>query len=266
MLILAGMDIDGQILGSGTSVGIPMPGCACAVCQSPDPLDQRLRASVLLEWDGRACLIDTSADLRQQALRAGMQRLDAVLLTHNHADHIGGLDDVRPFCFKRPPDQPIPLYGFRDHLAWVRRRFDYIWEAKQVGGGLPNITLCPVDAPFDLFGARVTPLPVWHGKEPVYGYRIGDCAYISDVSEIPGETFSLLSGVRLLFLDGLRRRRHSTHFNLDEAVAAARRIGAEETYLTHIAHDCSHAELLRELPAGIRPAYDGQRFRITVQD
>ncbi len=254
------MDIHGTILGSGTSVGIPMPGCSCPVCTSSDPHDNRLRASVLLEWNGLACLIDVTTDLRQQALRTNLQRLDAVLITHNHADHISGLDDVRPFCFKRPADQPIPFYGYSGHLDWLRRRFDYIWEPKQIGGGLPNISLHPVAAPFSLFGLEVIPLPVQHGKEPVFGYRIGDFAYISDVSEIPEETYALLRGVRLLFLDGLRRRPHTTHFHIEQSVAAARRIGADTTYLTHICHDCSHAELLRELPAGIHPAFDGLRF------
>lgn len=258
------MELICQVLGSGTSTGVPMPGCSCPVCASVDPFDQRLRASILLQWDGINCLIDTTTDLRQQALRTQMQRLDAVLITHNHADHVSGLDDVRPFCFKRPPDHPIPVFGHEIHLRWLRKRYDYIWEAKQIGGGLPNIELRPVREPFTVFGQMVVPLPAWHGELEVFGYRIGPLAYLSDVSRIPQETYHLLEGVHCLFLDGLRYRPHLTHFNITQAVEAAQRIGAAQTWLTHICHDCRHADLVRELPAGIAPAYDGLRLTLEL--
>ncbi len=242
-------------LGTGTSTGVPMLGCRCPVCTSRDPRDRRLRSSVLLEYPGITAVIDTTPEFRIQMLRAGAHRLDAVLLTHHHADHLNGLDDVRQYTLGTK--RRIPVYGPPEALAWVRSRFSYIWQNVQAGGGVPQIDLLPVFADFHVGPLPVTVLRVFHGILPIYGYRVGDFAYISDVSAIPESTFQRLRGVRILVLDAVRYRPHSTHFHVEAAVTAARRVGAERTYLTHMNHDIRHARLEQELPGNIQPAYDG---------
>ncbi len=272
-------------LGTGTSVGVPMVGCSCPACRSTDPRDNRMRSSVLMQWHepipdasaendslnqpdqpeqiARTAVIDTTPEFRLQLLREKIMRLDAVLVTHNHADHIHGLDDVRPFCFLHKIS--IPIYGPPNALEWIRKHYAYIWESIQKGGGLPKVDLYPVENDFDLFGLRVTPLPVMHGILPIYGYRFGDCAYISDVSKIPDETFSLLKGLKTLIVDAVRYLPHSTHFHLDAAIDAARRIGAEQTYFTHMNHDFIHERLCQELPESMAPAYDGLKIWWTAR-
>lgn len=257
------VEISFTILGSGTSTGVPMLACRCETCMSSDSRDKRLRASALLRWPGSTVVIDTTPEFRIQMLRAGAQSLDAVLLTHNHADHVNGLDDLRQFTFGSK--RRIPVYGHPQTMGWVRHHFDYVWEATQVGGGLPKIDLIKVEAPFVVNGVRFTPIPVQHGVLTVYGYRVGDVAYISDVSAIPRESMSLLAGLDTLFLDAVRYRPHSTHFHVATAVEAAQRIGARQTYLTHLNHDLMHRSLEKELPAGIAPAHDGLVVRATAQ-
>ncbi len=242
-------------LGTGTSVGVPMPGCECEGCRSADPRDQRWRASVLLQWDGRAAVVDTAPEFRLQMLRAGVKHLDAILFTHNHADHVHGLDDVRAFNFVQK--QPIPVYGSPEMLAWLREHFRYIWEPFQIGGGLPALELRPAAAAFEISGLAVTPLPALHGRLRVLGYRFGDLAYFADVSEIPSETMALLTGLRTLILDATRYAPHSTHLHVAAAVEMAGKIGARQTFFTHLNHDILYARLAAELPAGIAPAYDG---------
>ncbi len=205
-------------------------------------------------------IIDTSSDFRNQALRFGLQRLDAVLFTHAHADHIFGLDDVRIFNFRQ--GQAIPCFGSSETLGRIRQTFSYIFEPSQEGGGKPKLDLQVVREPFELLGLRVVPVPVLHGRLEVFGYRIGSFAYVTDCSHLPDSSFALLEGVEVLILDALRYRSHPTHFNLEEAMVAAERIGARRTYFTHIAHDIDHGDLQISLPTSMELGYDGLSFEI----
>jgi phosphoribosyl 1,2-cyclic phosphate phosphodiesterase len=210
---------------------------------------------VLLEWEGASVLVDTSSDLRQQALRAGLQRVDAVLYTHAHADHVLGLDEIRLFNWRQRG--PIPAYGSALTLEAIRRTFWYVFEEVEAGGGKPALDLREVRAPFDLVGRRVVPVPLMHGTLPILGWRIGDFAYLTDVSEIPAASYPSLEGLDLLVLSALRLRPHPTHFHLDRSLQEARRIGARRTVFTHIAHEIGHGDVSRRLPAGQILAHDG---------
>ncbi|HPA95478.1 MAG TPA: MBL fold metallo-hydrolase [Thermoanaerobaculia bacterium] len=243
------------MLGSGTSSGVPVIGCTCPVCTSADPRNRRLRASVRLELAGGTVLVDTSPDLREQALRSGLDRLDAILFTHAHADHLFGLDDVRIFNFRQRA--AIPCFGSPATLERVRTAFSYVFEEGQEGGGKPQLELRPVNGPFELLGARVVPVPVWHGSLPVLGYRIDGFAYVTDVNRIPEESYPLLAGLEVLVLGALRYRPHPTHFSIGEAVAVAARIGARRTFFTHLAHDVDHAAPALPLPPGVAFGHDG---------
>ncbi|NLN12018.1 MAG: MBL fold metallo-hydrolase [Acidobacteria bacterium] len=243
------------MLGSGTSSGVPVIGCSCPVCSSTDPRNRRLRASVRLELAGGTVLVDTSPDLREQALRSGLDRLDAILFTHAHADHLFGLDDVRIFNFRQRA--AIPCFGSPATLERVRTAFSYVFEEGQEGGGKPQLELRPVNGPFELLGARVVPVPVWHGSLPVLGFRIDGFAYVTDVNRIPEESYPLLAGLEVLILGALRYRPHPTHFSIGEAVAVAARIGARRTFFTHLAHDVDHAAPALPLPPGVAFGHDG---------
>jgi phosphoribosyl 1,2-cyclic phosphate phosphodiesterase len=245
-------------LGTGTSTGVPVPTCRCDVCRSTDPKDARLRPSVLLRFEGATVLIDTSTDLRQQALREGLMDLDAVLFTHAHADHIFGLDDLRMFNWRR--GGAIPVYGSPVTLAAIRRTFWYVFEDVEAGGGKPLLTLHEIGAPFTLAGRNVIPVPLHHGTLPILGYRIGAFAYLTDVSAIPESSYPLLAGLDVLVLSALRHRPHPTHLTLARALEEAARIGAARTYFTHVAHELSHAAVSATLPPGIELAYDGLRL------
>ncbi len=243
-------------LGSGTSHGVPMIGCGCAVCRSTDPRDNRLRPSILIEpGDGGVLLVDTAPDFRTQALRYGVVRVDAVLFTHPHADHILGLDETRRFNTLQ--GCAIPCYGDPATIAEVRRVFAYAFESRQEGGGVPRLELRPVTGPFGVGRTVVTPVPVMHGELPIYGYRVGAFAYLTDCSAVPDSSWPLLEGVRTLVIDALRHRPHPTHFTVAQAIEVAARVGAERTLLTHIAHDLGHAETSVRLPPGVELAYDG---------
>ena len=244
-------------LGSGTSTGVPTVGCHCAVCTSGNPRNKRLRQSVKIEIGGRYFLIDTTPDLRTQLLREPIPRLDFVLFTHSHADHVMGLDDVRPFNFFQR--ESIMAYASPLTAKAIRRAFSYIWDPRtQQGGGKPQIELVEVEKAFRHEDIEIVPIPVRHGEWSILGYRIGPFAYITDTNGIPDESLQLLEGIDTLALDGLRPRPpHPTHFTIPEAVEAARAVGARQTWLIHMSHDVDHDTVDASLPAGISLAYDG---------
>src|SRR5258707_1108773 len=245
------------VLGSGTSSGVPAIGCDCAVCRSTDPHDRRLRPSILIEAEnGPTILVDTSTDLREQALANRIRRVDAILFTHTHADHVFGLDDIRRYNHMQRT--AIPCYGSAGTLVRLRQMFSYVFEPPaQIGGGIPQLTLTEVDGPFSIGGVDIVPVPVLHGALPVLGYRVGSFAYLTDCNRIPETSWPLLAGVRTLILDALRHRPHATHFSVSESLDVVARIGAERAYFTHMCHDLPHAETNAHLPAGVQLAYDG---------
>ena len=248
------------MVGSGTSTGVPVIGCPCKVCTSTNPKNRRSRPGLKLEVNGGVLLVDTPTDLREQALRFGLPRLDAVLFTHAHADHIFGLDDIRILNFRQR--KVIPCYGSAETLRALRRIFAYIFERTQEGGGKPQIELLEVREPFRLLGREIIPVPVWHGEMEVFGYRLGRFAYVTDCNRIPEESFELLAGVEVLILDALRYRPHATHFSVAEAVAVAERIGSKRTIFTHLAHEIDYGDPQVQLPPGMELGYDGLTFDV----
>jgi phosphoribosyl 1,2-cyclic phosphate phosphodiesterase len=243
-------------LGTGTSHGVPMIGCECSTCHSADPRDARLRPSIYVESGAARVLVDAGPDLRAQALRHGIARVDAILFTHGHADHILGIDDVRRF--NALARAPMPCFGDAATLDDIRRMFSYVFDpATPKGGGLPLLDLRLIEGPLTIGDLDVTPVPVDHGARPILGYRFGAVAYLTDCNRIPEASWPLLEGLDLLVLDALRIRPHPTHFSLDEAVAAAARIGARRTFFTHMCHDLQHAATDARLPSGMALAYDG---------
>jgi phosphoribosyl 1,2-cyclic phosphate phosphodiesterase len=243
-------------LGTGTSHGVPMIGCDCATCRSSDPRDRRSRPSILIQTaDATSILVDASPDLREQALRFDVRRVDAILFTHSHADHVLGLDDVRRYNVLQRGR--MPCFGDAGTLADVRRTFAYVFNPPQEGGGVPKIDLFPLAGPFCLGRQTFVPVPVMHGQLPVLGYRVGPFAYLTDCNAIPETSWPLLEGVRTLVVDALRHRPHPTHFNLAEALRVVERLGPREAFLTHICHDLPHEATSTSLPAGVQLAYDG---------
>lgn len=250
------------VLGSGTSMGVPTIGCSCPVCRSPDPHDRRLRPSVLVEYGGKSILIDTTPDFREQAIREQISHVDAVLYTHSHADHILGIDDLRPLSYQRPTK--IPLYARPEAAAYIRTMFRYIFDADYKFGGLARLELKPIDGAFDLFGVRVEPIPVIHGETEIYGYRFGSAAYLTDFSEVPESSLPLLQGLDVLFLDGLRHKPHPTHSTVENSVRIADRLQAKRVFFTHICHDLPHQETNAALPAHVRLSYDGLKLEFEI--
>jgi phosphoribosyl 1,2-cyclic phosphate phosphodiesterase len=243
-------------LGTGTSTGVPIVGCRCRVCTSAEPKNTRLRQSVAIEENGKHFLIDTTPDLRLQLLAHPIPRLDFLLFTHSHSDHLMGLDDIRPFNFR----QHEPVHAFANPMTAkaIRRVFSYIWDSSQMGGGKPQLELREIEAPFTHEGIEIIPIPVTHGDWTILGYRIGNFAYITDTNGIPPSSMKLLEGVEVLALDGLRPAPpHPTHFTISEAIACAAEIGARTTYLIHLTHDIDHHAFEATLPEGVKLAYDG---------
>ncbi|MHC4714460.1 MAG: MBL fold metallo-hydrolase [Planctomycetota bacterium] len=242
-------------LGTGTSQGIPVIGCDCRVCGSTDPRDKRRRASAAVQDGDSTVVIDTSPDFRMQVLDAGIKRLDAVLFTHAHADHLHGLDDIRGF--NHVQHHAIPCWGDPATLAIVHESFRYIFEAPDYGGGLPDIALREITGPFSAGGIKFEPLEVFHGPVPILGFRFGNAAYITDASRIPEDTLERLAGLDVLVLNALRWEPHSTHLSIGQSVEIARRLSPARTFFTHVCHRIMHEEADGRIPEGIHLAYDG---------
>ncbi len=242
-------------LGTGTSHGIPSIGCRCETCLSKDPRDNRYRSSLLLEKEGKSLVIDTGPEFRLQCLRANLSDLDAVLYTHTHADHLNGIDDLRSFTNK---DVPLPIYGDNSTIDEIENRFSYILNGTINNTVIPNVSL-NVLTPYkkiNIFGFEITPLIVYHGKLPIYGFKIFNIAYLTDCNYIPKETYEFLDDLDVLILDALQHWPHKTHFTLEQAVEEAKLIKAKQTYFTHIAHGLKHERDNKNLPKNMNLSYD----------
>jgi len=261
-------------------MGVPTLGCSCAVCTSADPRDRRLRPSVLIRWNDpattasagesqngieRSVVIDTGPDFREQALRANLTRIDAVLYTHSHADHILGLDDLRPLSFKAFRETgPIPLYATPETTATLESIFSYTFSPQATYPNRARVRLEPLADKTPIHGVEFQRIPLLHGEMEIVGYRFGSTAYLTDVSSIPESSFALLEGLDHIVLSALRHKPHPSHATVEQALAWAQRIGARHTWLTHIAHELGHEATNRTLPAGVALAYDGQTIPVTL--
>jgi phosphoribosyl 1,2-cyclic phosphate phosphodiesterase len=251
------------VLGSGTSVGVPTIGCNCDVCTSTDPRDNRLRPSILIGYEGHNVLVDTTPDFRFQALRAKIAHIDAIVFTHSHADHIMGLDDVRPFNFHQKGR--IPIYASGATMDSIQRIFQYVFEDVERQTHIPKLETHVIDgAAFDLFGLEFRPIPILHGPQTIYGFRFGGAAYLTDHNEIPESSMEQLQGLDVLFLDALRHKPHPTHSTVERSVRTVGQLAPRRAFFTHICHDLPHARTESQLPPHIRLAYDG--LEITVGD
>ncbi|MGI4980735.1 MAG: MBL fold metallo-hydrolase [Janthinobacterium lividum] len=253
-------------LGTGTSMGVPTLGCPCAVCHSADPHNNRMRASIALRFNERTVLIDTGQDFRTQALRAGIDHVDAVLYTHGHADHILGFDDLRPLTFGKP--DRLPLYADDPTADTIERIFDYTFKTRDRYPTSARVDLRRLSSEpgtsLELFGACFERIPVIHGRNIIAGYRFGRAAYLTDMSDLPEASFDRLRDLDVVVLDALRREPHPSHSHLDHSVAIAARIGAKSTYFTHISHDLDHAMTEKNLPPGVHMAYDGLQLEFPI--
>jgi len=250
------------VLGSGTSMGIPTIGCDCAVCHSTDPHDKRTRPSIMLEYNGHVILVDTTPDFREQAIRAQIKQVDAVLYTHSHADHILGIDDLRPLSFRRP--NKIPLYARPESAQFLRAMFRYIFDSDYKFGGIAKVELKPITGPIELFGARFEPVPVIHGDMEINGYRFGSAAYLTDFSNIPEQSFSQLRDLDILFLDALRHRPHPTHSTVDNSLRIVEQVKPQRAFFTHICHDLPHEATNATFPPHVRLSHDGMVLEFEI--
>ncbi len=246
-------------LGTGTSVGVPMIGCSCGTCRSDDPRDRRTRASILLEFDSRRVVVDTSTDFRMQALRAGIDRLDAILYTHAHADHILGLDDLRPLNMRQGA---IPCFCTSETLARLHEMFSYAFRPRERYEGLPWVVPNLIEEEFEFAGQRIVPVKTLHGTGITTAYRIDGVAYLTDCSRIPVDSLDQLMGLDVLILDALRLKPHPTHLSLEQALAYVEKLRPGHTYLTHICHDIRHEEISRKLPSNVSLGYDGLHIEL----
>ena len=248
-------------LGTGTSMGIPMIGCQCKVCQSKDPRDKRTRTSVWLKINGINIIIDTGIDFRQQALRENISTVDAVLFTHHHVDHIFGLDELRAINFLQK--KPVAIYSSDHTYQHLKRVYKYVFDNSCYPSDTPEIDHQLIDEdPFQVFNIEIIPVPLFHGELPVFGFRIGNFSYCTDVSRIPPESYELLQGSDVVVLGALRDRPHPTHFTIEQAVEEAQKIGAKKTYLVHLSHEVGHQELIARLPENVQPAFDSLRINV----
>jgi phosphoribosyl 1,2-cyclic phosphate phosphodiesterase len=251
------------VLGSGTSMGVPTIGCNCGVCHSADPHDRRTRPSVMVSYSGHQVLIDTTPDFREQALREKITLVDAVLYTHTHADHILGIDDLRPLSFRHKPGR-LPLYATPDAAEFMRNMFRYIFEADYKYGSLPLVELLPIDGPVELFGARFEPVTVIHGETPILGFRFGSAAYLTDHSDVPAAALEKLRGLDILFLDALRYKPHPTHSTVEQSLKIVDELKPKRAFFTHICHDLPHEATNATLPHNVRLAYDGMKLEFEI--
>ena len=244
-------------------MGVPTIGCDCAVCHSTDPRDRRTRPSVMVSYSGRHVLIDTTPDFREQALREKISRVDAVLYTHTHADHILGIDDLRPLSFYHKPGK-LPLYATPEAAEFLRNMFRYIFDADYKFGGLPRVELLPINGPVKLFGARFEPVKVIHGETPILGFRFGSAAYLTDHSDVPRETLEKLHGLDVLFLDALRYKPHPTHSTVEQSLKIIEAVQPKRAFFTHICHDLPHEATNKTLPENVRLSYDGMKLEFEL--
>jgi len=251
------------VLGSGTSMGVPTIGCDCAVCRSSDPHDRRTRPSILIEYDGHVVLIDSTPDFREQAIRENIRRIDAVLYTHAHADHLLGIDDLRPLSFAHKPGK-LPLYARPDSVDFIRNMFRYIFDADYKFGGLAQVELRPTNGTLDLFGAKFEPVSVIHGETEIDGFRFGSAAYLTDHSEVPETSFQKLQNLDILFLDALRHKPHPRHSTVENSLRIVERVRPKRAFFTHICHDLPHEATNASLPENVRLSYDGMKLDFEI--